>query len=92
MNADPKLDPHYAEAHRHVMALKGFYIHALVYACVMSGLLGLNMILSGDWWVHWPAAGWGFALLVHAVVVLVPFDLFGRDWQERKIAERLGRR
>jgi len=42
---------------------------------------------GGDWWVMWPAIGWGIAVAIHAVVVLV--GGVGRldDWEERKVEE-----
>jgi hypothetical protein len=85
--------PEYIKAKREVAALKGFYIHALVYACVIASLLGLNLLLpKSGWWVQWPAIGWGIGLFFHGVAVFTPSRRFGRDWEERKIKERLERK
>jgi hypothetical protein len=92
MSNDPTSnDARYIEAKRHVEALRGFYIHAIVYGCVISPLVGLNMVLRGGWWVQWPLLGWGAGLLVHGLTVFTPFELFGPDWQARRIAKRLDR-
>ncbi len=86
-------DPRYIKAKREVAARKGFYIHALVYACVISGLIGLNMVLpKSGWWAHWPAIGWGLGLFLHGIAVFAPPRLFDQDWEERKIKERLERK
>ena len=46
---------------------------------------------GGDWWVMWPALGWGIAVAIHAAVVLV--GGVGRldDWEERKVEELVRR-
>jgi 2TM domain len=86
-------DPQTIKAKHEVAALKGFYIHAVVYACVISGLIGLNMLLAkSGWWVHWPAIGWGIGLFVHGLLVFSPVHLFDREWEERKIKQRLERK
>jgi hypothetical protein len=86
-------DPRYIEAKREVSALKGLYIHALVYACVISSLIGLNMLLpKSGWWAHWPAIGWGIGLLFHGMAVFTPSRPFGQHWEARKIRERLERK
>jgi cyanate permease len=86
-------DPQYINAKREVSALKGFYIHALVYACVITGLFGLNMMLpKSGWWFHWPAIGWGIGLFFHGLLILAPLRVFDTDWEDRKIKERLERK
>jgi two-component system, LytTR family, sensor kinase len=83
-------DPRYAQAKREVEALKGFNIHALVFVLVMAGLVVINALTSKTWWVQWPLAGWGFGLFCHWLALNWPGKLYGRDWEERKIRERLG--
>ncbi len=78
----------YIAAKRHVDAVKGFYIHALVFVCVMGGLFGLNAISSGGvWWVQWPALGWGAGLLAHWFLVFRASGSVTQDWEKRKIKE-----
>lgn len=49
---------------------RGFKIHALVYALVMTGLIVLNALLiaytDADFpWVVFPLVGWGVGLTLH---------------------------
>jgi len=48
-------------------------VHAITYLVVNLLLAGLNglmvWLLHANWWVVWPLAGWGAALLIHAVAV-----------------------
>jgi hypothetical protein len=87
--AEPNQDPRYREAKEHVEALKGFYVHLLVYVCVMSLLFGINILTKAAWWAQWPLLGWGIGILIHAVNVFSTFRLFGKDWERRKIEEQL---
>jgi hypothetical protein len=84
-------DPRYLKARAHVAAVKGFYIHLLVYVCVISGLIAINLATKSDWWVQWPLLGWGIGIIGHAIGVFMPFQLFSRDWEERKIKEQLAK-
>jgi 2TM domain len=84
-------DPRYRVAKGQVDALKGFYIHAIVFGLVMLGLVGLNTVTSANWWVQWPLFGWGVGLLAHAVTVFMPLQFFGSAWEKRKIEERISK-
>ena len=84
-------DPRYLKAREHVVAVKGFYIHLLVYVGVISGLIIINMATRSNWWVQWPLLGWGIGIAGHAIGVFMPFQLFSRDWEERKINEQLAK-
>ncbi len=84
-------DPKYLAAQREVAALKGFYIHLIVFVLVNLLLIAINLSTSSDWWFQWPLIGWGAGLAGHAVLVWSPVSLFGREWEERKIRERLRR-
>ena len=77
------------EAKQHVAALKGFYIHAAIFALVLTGLLIINLATGSPWWVQWPLLGWGIGILGHAVAVFTPLQVFGKEWEDRKIKERL---
>jgi hypothetical protein len=54
---------------RHKSAVKGFLIHATVFALTISGLLVINILTNGPWWVQWPLIGWGLGLAGHAYLV-----------------------
>lgn len=87
-------DPLYIKAKREVSVLKGFYIYALVFACVISGIIGLNIFLlpNSGWWVQWPMMGMSIGLFLHVLAVYMRFRLFDQDWDVRKIQERLERK
>jgi hypothetical protein len=79
----------YERARRRVQALRGFYIHLLVYVLVNAGLVLINLVASpGSWWFYWPMVGWGIGLLAHAAVVFGFFGAggwLGQEWEEREI-------
>jgi hypothetical protein len=75
-------------AREDVAAIKGFYIHLLVYALVIALLFVINILTSSPWWVQWPLLGWGIGVLAHGLAV------FGRapprwvtNWEAKKIQE-----
>jgi hypothetical protein len=84
-------DQLYVAARQHVRGLRMLYVHSLVYAAVMGMLIFINMTAGGEWWVQWPAAGWGLVVVLHAIFTHGGAGLFGPDWEERKIDELLGR-
>jgi uncharacterized membrane protein len=55
-------------AERRAKAKLGFFVHALVYAVVITGL-SLLAFSQGKIWSLWPAAGWGLGLLMHGLGV-----------------------
>ena len=92
----------YWRARRAVRALRGWYIHLIVY-------LGVNLLLwsrfiffgSPDWvdgrhfhgpgWPFGPTVIWGIAVLIHGVVVWSRVSRRGQDWEARKIREYMAR-
>jgi hypothetical protein len=87
-------DRAYWRARRRVRALRSWYSHALVYACV-NGAVWLMYTLQ-PWashdWHGWPGPlkmtlGWGLALLIHGVVVWTRTSTRGREWESRKIEQ-----
>ncbi len=81
----------YERARARVQALKGFYTHATAYVLVNIGLFVINLLSGGQWWFYWPLLGWGVGLGVHALNVFILGGRFGRDWEERKTQEIMGR-
>ena len=78
----------YQRAHARVQALKGFYIHATVFALVNIGLFIINLLTGGGWWFYWPLIGWGIGLGAHALGVFgFGGGPWGREWEERKTRE-----
>lgn len=82
----------YQKAKERVEAIKGFYIHLIVYVVVNLILFSINMITSPDsLWFFWPLMGWGIGFGFHALTVFIFAPGFGpgltADWEERKIKE-----
>lgn len=79
-------------AMQHVYRLKRFYLHVGKYIVVMGLLAVINLVASPErMWVQWPALGWGFGLLFHAVSTFELLPFFGADWEKRQVEKRLGR-
>jgi hypothetical protein len=81
----------YSAAKAHVEALKGFYIHATVFAIVMSALVAVDAANGDSWWVQWPLIGWGLGVLGHAYLVFQPRNKSLTSWEERKIRETISK-
>lgn len=46
----------------------GFTRHLAAYVSGIALMAGINLLTSpGDWWVQWPALGWGLGLLSHGL-------------------------
>jgi len=75
------MDEKYEEARKQVSILKGFYIHLAIYLAVMILLFYIDYSDRGNWWVQWPAIGWGIAILVQGLSV----GFFNPTWEEKKI-------
>lgn len=81
----------YEAARKRVEALKGFYIHAVVYVLVNVMLFTVDFLTPGGFWFFWPMLGWGIGLGVHAVNTFVLDGTMGRDWDQRKIRDLMDR-
>jgi 2TM domain len=76
-------------AERRVEKKIGFYIHALVYAAVMSLLAGLNLAREhATLWFLWPLFGWGAGLAFHGLSVFL-FDGVNPSLKERMIEREM---
>ena len=82
----------YERAKKRVHAIRGFYIHATVYALVNTFLAVLNFATSPTvFWAIWPILGWGLGLTMHGIAVFGFLGLWGKEWEERKIKELMER-
>ena len=79
----------YERARRRVKDLREFYGSLAAYVVVMIVLFIVDYADRGNWWVYWPAMGWGIFLLLHAFRVFGPGR--GSKWEERKIKELMER-
>jgi hypothetical protein len=58
-------------AKRRVDMKMGFYVHALVFVCVNTGLYLLNQFTGDVRWHQLPLWGWGLGLAIHGLVTLI---------------------
>jgi len=87
---DADLEPDAAlenRARRRVARKMGFWIHALVYVCVNTGLWLVNAATGEPRWAWWPMLGWGIGLAVHGIVTFA--SLHGDGLRERMIAREM---
>lgn len=84
-------DEKYRRAKRRVAAIKGFYIHLIVYIAVITLLFFIDFLTPGGWWFYWALLGWGIGILAHALSVFGITSLLGSDWEEKKIAELMNK-
>jgi two-component system, LytTR family, sensor kinase len=77
----------YRQAREHISAIKGFYIHGLVFLLVIAGLLVLNFALGKPYWVLWVLLGWGAGVALHAALVFGGSSSFVSRWERRKMKE-----
>jgi hypothetical protein len=79
----------FQQAKERVEEIKSFYIHLIVYVVINLMLFTINITTSpGYLWFIWPLAGWGIAVVLHAVRVYA--GTLGADWEEKKITELMG--
>jgi len=80
------------DAKRRVARLKGFYVHAAIFALVILGLAGLNIWLGPPYWAQWVFLGWGIGLIGHAVGVFGQLSGVMSGWEARKIKQYMNER
>jgi fatty acid desaturase len=81
-----------AQARRRVAAIKGFYVHLLVFALVMAGLFAINVTSGGSWWVLWVVFGWGIGVAAHALAVFGRTPQVVANWEQRKVRQFVNER
>ena len=79
----------YLRAKKRVQALKGFYIHLLIFVLVNMLLFVIDLVFSRDSiWFHYPLFGWGIGIAVHGLSVFkYGKGIFSEEWERRKIFE-----
>lgn len=87
-------DIKYREAKKRVKTIKGFYIHATVYAVVNIFLIFINVKSDSDPLNinnFWTAIFWGIGLAAHGLSVFMPNFILGKNWEEEKIRELMNK-
>jgi hypothetical protein len=74
-------------AKQKVSALKGFYIHLVVFMVVICALVAVDAATGPGWWVQWPFLGWGAGVLAHASAVFWSAPETIGKWEARKVSE-----
>ncbi len=83
----------YIKAKKKVKAIKGFYVHLMVYLIVNAFLILSNALSYGGWHVFWEWQSystllfWGIGLAFHAFGVFGLDFILGKNWEDRKIKE-----
>ena len=86
-------DEKYEEAKKRVKELRHFYRNLLTYVGVNIVLIIINLVTSpGTLWFYWVTIFWGIAILLHASkVFILKGKYLGKEWEEKKIKEIMGK-
>ena len=85
---DAAAEDAYRDARQRARRLRAFYRHLIVYLTVNTGLILVYLVTQPPRpFFLPPLLGWGMFVAIHGFMVWTRFGLFGRDWEERKIAE-----
>ena len=77
----------------YVKDIKDFYSHLTSYVGFIAMLAIINWVFTPEYyWFVWPALGWGFGIISHALSVFEVVNFFSPDWEKRQIEKRLGRK
>lgn len=74
-------------AKKQVAELKKFYTHLAIYLGVMVLLFVVDYQDRGNWWIQWPAVGWGIILVIQGVSI----GIFNSEWEDKKVKELMER-
>ncbi len=75
-------------ARKRVEAIRGFYVHLMIYLTVNAALVLIDVLDGDGWWFDWIAIPWGIGLAAHAITVFSD-RFFGGEWEQRKIDKLL---
>ncbi|MGE5267497.1 MAG: 2TM domain-containing protein [Deltaproteobacteria bacterium] len=82
---------HDIRARKEYEAIRGFYIHVMVFVPVLLLLFVLDIVGGSGTWVHWVGLGWGLGLAFHAYAAFVMEPRKMARWEQEQI-EAIGRR
>ncbi len=75
-------------ARKRAEAIRGFYVHLMIYLTVNAALVLIDALDGDGWWFDWIAVPWGIGLAAHAIAVFSDRFL-GAEWEQRKIDKLL---
>lgn len=83
-----------ARAMEYVQGLKAFYQHLSFFIFFVVLFLGGMFLVHGylPHYVLFVAAGWSMGLIFHGLNAFEIFNLFGPEWERKKIEKRLKRK
>ena len=83
----------YEAAKERVKELKDFYNNLISYITINIVLIIINLITNPRYlWFRWVTIFWGIGILLHASkVFLYKGKFLGKDWEEKKIKEIMGK-
>ncbi|MFC1711518.1 2TM domain-containing protein [Patescibacteria group bacterium] len=70
-------------ARKQVAELKKFYTHLVIYLVVMILLFVIDYQDKGNWWVYYPAIGWGIVVVIQGASI----GIFNSGWEDKKVKE-----
>jgi fatty acid desaturase len=74
-------------ARSRLAAVKGFYIHLLVFVLVVAGLVIINALTGGPWWALAVFLAWGIGVLAHGIAVMGRRSQSLANWEKRKLQQ-----
>ncbi len=100
-NPDQEYQRAWRQARRQVRRMRGWYLHAFIF-CAVVGFAWLRFLFAGSFeslnlFHHAPrlplgmTLGWGFAVLIHGLVVFGRFGPLGQGWEDRHMKRLLER-
>jgi hypothetical protein len=82
---------HDIRARKEYEAIRGFYVHVMVFVLVMLLLVVLDVLGGTGMWVQWVGLGWGAGLAFHAYAAFVLRPRRMAQWEQQQI-DAIGRR
>jgi transcriptional regulator with XRE-family HTH domain len=91
-SATSQVSPEEALALAHVRRIKGFYMHLAEYCVIIAMLAVMNVFISPHYpWVIFPAAPWGFYVLIEGLCAFDKVPFLNGQWERRQVERYLGR-
>lgn len=86
MSSDFEHAEAWRRAHRRVRMQRGWFLHATVYAIVITGLwVAWAFGMARFQWPLPPTLGWGLGLAIHGFVVLARSSGLASGWERRRV-------
>ncbi|CCE03647.1 helix-turn-helix domain-containing protein [Bradyrhizobium sp. STM 3809] len=93
MTTQPGVSADEALALARVRRIKGFYLHLVQYAGVITVLTVMNLATSPRYlWVIWVAAAWGLGLALHGLKAFDRLPFLNAEWERTQVEKQLGRK